>query len=92
VEVKRPPFEPQLAVQVLTKLMNQMVVNFASNQMYASAKALEGYCHFHRSFIIIDNHILNKYPKTFDSFHGRIPRIIENGRRKVEELCRNAPE
>jgi hypothetical protein len=37
-----------IAFDLLIKLMNKMVVNFSSGSIYTSARALEGYCYFHR--------------------------------------------
>ncbi|KAG2386364.1 hypothetical protein C9374_002810 [Naegleria lovaniensis] len=44
---------PFLAMDVLCKLMNAMIVEIMKGYSHASIKALQGYCHFHRWMIYL---------------------------------------
>jgi len=45
-------FKPYMVLEIIPKLMNTMVVSLISGNIHASIVALEGYCSFHRLFII----------------------------------------
>jgi ubiquitin-protein ligase len=73
-------FKPEMAVDVLCKLMNTMSVLIADKGLHASTKALEGYCAFHRLLIAF----IQRYPELNDYIIGIIDRFVatEEGRHK----------
>ncbi|KAL9648630.1 hypothetical protein ABK040_016262 [Willaertia magna] len=50
---------PELAMELMCKLMNTMIVEIMKGITHASIKALHGYCFFHRWLI----YLVEKYPK-----------------------------
>lgn len=65
-------YRPELALEILPRLMNTMVVSVMNGTVHASIKALEGYCLFHRLLILF----VKKYPE-----------LQEQINRKAERFC-----
>jgi hypothetical protein len=82
-------FTPELAVLVLTKLMNTVIVNIMSGQLHgtvvlnnfvthkyivASIKCLQGYCYFQRLLL----HFAKEYPSILSSANKQVNDFIVN--------------
>lgn len=67
-------FSPIMALQVIPRLMNNMVVSVMSGNIHASLKALEGYCMFHR--ILIE--FVSKYPEVQAAVNSKARKFIDD--------------
>ncbi|CAM4814317.1 unnamed protein product [Rotaria magnacalcarata] len=65
----RYDFMPNMALSVLTTLMNKSAVRLFNGQMYESAQAIEAYCHFLR--------LLMHFIDIFPALDSRINKIVE---------------
>lgn len=64
-------FEPTMALTILPRLMNSLVVSVMKGDLHASIKALEGYCGFHRLLL---------------AFVQRYPRLLREINKKAKEF------
>jgi len=84
-------FKPLMAVDILTTLMNTMIVNLMKCDLWASEKALEGYFAFHHLLLIF----VEQYPQILEWANDRIAEFIasEEGRikKKVPSLGQFIP-
>lgn len=67
-------FQPIMALEVFSKLMNSILVNVLSDKIHASDKALYGYCCFHRWMI----HFIEEYPSLLDYVNESVENFIKN--------------
>ncbi|KAL6069472.1 Ubiquitinconjugating enzyme subfamily protein [Balamuthia mandrillaris] len=76
-----PRYNPMLALEVLPKLMSTMTVQLMTGETFASFRALEGYCSFHRLFLEI---VTNDSPELQEKISAIIDDFISssNGRTK----------
>jgi len=68
---KPDQFSPEMAIEVLTKLMNTMVVEIMKGFIHASIKCLQGYCFFQRLLM---------------EFVHKFPLLLESANRQVEDF------
>jgi hypothetical protein len=73
-------FKPELAIDLLTKLMNSMIVLVMNGTKHGSIKALDGYISFHRLLMAL----LEEFPELKKSVETKIETFISepNSRRK----------
>eukprot|EP01113_Clastostelium_recurvatum_P028334 TRINITY_DN3429_c0_g1_i2.p1 TRINITY_DN3429_c0_g1~~TRINITY_DN3429_c0_g1_i2.p1 ORF type:complete len:2680 (+),score=686.41 TRINITY_DN3429_c0_g1_i2:120-8159(+) len=73
-------FEPHMAMSVLCKLMNTMVVNLMSEKLYASQRALEGYSFFHRLLLMF----VDKCPELVKYAEDQIGEFINDPKKRTK--------
>eukprot|EP01080_Neovahlkampfia_damariscottae_P011895 gene11895-5301_t len=75
-------FKPKLALDLLTKLMNSMIVLVMNGTKHASIKALDGYISFHRLLIAL----IEEFPQLLDIIESKIKLFLNDpySRRKIE--------
>jgi len=73
-EIYKKPFEPWLAIDLLGKLMNTMVVSVMDGNLHASIVALQGYCYFHRLLIAL----IEEFPSLGESVNKRISKFLSH--------------
>jgi hypothetical protein len=73
-------FKPELAIDLLTKLMNSMIVLVMNGTKHGSIKALDGYISFHRLLMAL----VEEFPELKKSVETKIETFISepNSRRK----------
>jgi hypothetical protein len=69
-----PTFSPNMALVIIPRLMNSMVVSVMSGNIHASIKALEGYCIFHR--ILLE--FTFRYPELAKSVNNKARNFIND--------------
>jgi len=67
-------FKPQMALVVLPKLMNTMILEIMKGQIHASVRALEGYCAFHQLFV----KFLEEYPELLEECRKIVTGFLES--------------
>lgn len=67
-------FVPQMALNVLTSLMNKSAVRLFNGQMFESKQAIEAYCHFLRLLM----HFIDLYPKLNDNINKTINNFLHS--------------
>jgi len=77
-------YSPNLALTILPKLMNTMVVQVMNGTVHASIKALEGYCWFHRLLLqaVLDSPYLQQEVET------KINNFITNPERRTKRAVK----
>jgi ubiquitin-protein ligase len=72
-------FEPEMALSILPRLMNSLVVAVMSGNLHASIKSLEGYCAFHRLLLAF----VQRYPRLLKEINKKARNFVKF------ESCRN---
>lgn len=67
-------FHPNMAIDLLSKLMKSMIVDTMKGNVHASIKYLEGYMHFHRWLL----YFVMKYPQELDKINTQIKDFISH--------------
>lgn len=78
-------FKPELAVLLLSKLMNSQIVETMKGKIHASIKALDGYFYFHRLLIAI----VQKYPEELEKINQKVKNFISNEKYRSKEHVEN---
>jgi len=82
-------FEPRMALEVLPRLMNTMVVSLMSGDLHASESALEGYCGFHRLLLMF----AERYPKEIkEQVNELTQRFCSNESNRIKSAIPNLGE
>jgi len=81
-------FVPNMALIVLPRLMNTMVVSVMSGSVHASIKALEGYCMFHRMLL----EFVAKYPELQDRVNAKAMQFIKDDEARHKDKTPNLGE
>jgi len=71
---KNEGFKPEWGFDLVQKLMNHFIVMIMKGDIYASERALEGYCHFHRWLQVF----ASIYPKVLEAKIRVVGDFIEN--------------
>jgi len=82
------PFEPRMAIQILPRLMNSMVVSVMSGNVHASIKALEGYCMFHRLLL----EFVSRYPELQVKINARASLFVKEDDERHKDRTPNLGE
>ncbi|ELR16842.1 Ubiquitinconjugating enzyme subfamily protein [Acanthamoeba castellanii str. Neff] len=80
-------FQPIMAVEVFTKLMNTMIVSLMSGATHASEKAMEGYFSFHHWLLVF----IERYPQLLDWINNRIRGFITDPEKRIKKVCLAVP-
>jgi len=83
-----PSFSPKMALVIIPRLMNSMVVSVMSGSIHASLKALEGYCMFHR--ILLE--FVTRYPELQDAVNTKARQFIEDDNNRHKSATPNLGE
>jgi len=75
-------------IELLSKLMNSMIVEIMQGAKHASIKALHGYCYFHRWMI----HIVEKNPGIMAELTERVQRFVNEEKARSKKACPNIGE
>jgi len=75
-------FQPIMAVKVLTKLMNTMIVKLMKCETWASEKALEGYFAFHHLLLVF----VERYPSLLEFANTTIKNFIEDEKYRIKKV------
>jgi len=78
----------EMALTILPRLMNSMVVQLMSGNMHASLKALDGYCWLHRLLIAY----VQRYPKLLDKVNKTARTFIRFPSQRTKEVIPNLGE
>eukprot|EP01105_Mastigella_eilhardi_P007737 TRINITY_DN193_c0_g3_i1.p1 TRINITY_DN193_c0_g3~~TRINITY_DN193_c0_g3_i1.p1 ORF type:complete len:1469 (+),score=409.40 TRINITY_DN193_c0_g3_i1:565-4407(+) len=76
-------FAPRMALDVLPKLMNTMVVSVMRGDTHASVVALEGYCAFHHMLL----KCVDANPCLSRRVHQMVAEFIRNPESRVKDCC-----
>jgi len=81
-------FNPNMALQILPRLMNTMVVTMMAGELHASLKALEGYCMFHRMLL----EFVARYPELQTKINTSVLEFIRNDDARHKDRTPNLGE
>jgi len=73
-------FHPEMALDILPKLMSTMVVNVMQEKLHASIKSLEAYCAFHRLLIMV----VSDYPPMLKRVNDIISKFISGAENRTK--------
>ncbi|CAF0798243.1 unnamed protein product [Adineta ricciae] len=79
--IHRNDFVPEMALKVLTALMNKTVVQLFNGEMYESKQAIEAYCHFLRLLM----HFIDIYPQLDGGINKTIADFISDRRNRQKQ-------
>ncbi|EFC38895.1 hypothetical protein NAEGRDRAFT_59412 [Naegleria gruberi] len=75
-------------VELLCKLMNNMVVEIMKGVTHASIKALYGYLYFHRWLI----YLMENFPNSLDNIKKQVQNFINDEKFRTKNACPNIGE
>jgi len=82
------PFVANMALQILPRLMNTMVVSVMSGSVHASLKALDGYCMFHRLLL----EFVHRYPELQEKVNAKAMLFIKDDDSRTKDRTPNLGE
>ncbi|KAG2383470.1 hypothetical protein C9374_004141 [Naegleria lovaniensis] len=85
---KTPTQFQRRALDMMSKLMNAMIVEIMKGNVHASIKALQGYCYFHRWMLYLVQH----YPSCLQTLEQQVENFVKVDKYRHKDECPNLGE
>eukprot|EP01125_Pyxidicula_operculata_P019302 TRINITY_DN698_c1_g3_i2.p1 TRINITY_DN698_c1_g3~~TRINITY_DN698_c1_g3_i2.p1 ORF type:complete len:1226 (-),score=381.44 TRINITY_DN698_c1_g3_i2:32-3709(-) len=82
------PYNPKMALTVISRFMCTLVVSVMSGTLHASIKALEGYCIFHRLLLVF----VKRYPELQEYINRQVRAFCVDAKYRTKDVIPNLGE
>ncbi|KAF0972365.1 hypothetical protein FDP41_009268 [Naegleria fowleri] len=88
ISPKTPNLFQWRALDMMSKLMNSIIVEIMKGNVHASIKALQGYCYFHRWMLFL----VQQYPECLSELENQVQNFVKFDQYRHKYACPNLGE